>query len=101
MYDPAGKLKIASDEELNNTTKYYLDENGKRVACTVIQAGPCVVTQVKTESNDGYSAVQLAYGDKKEKHTNSALSKSYSSTISKSYICFSLIANSPNPYVCQ
>ena len=32
VYDPAGKLKIASDEELNNTTKYYLDENGKRVA---------------------------------------------------------------------
>jgi len=48
------------------------DENGKRVACTVVQAGPCVVTQVKTEANDGYTAIQMAYGDKKEKHTNSA-----------------------------
>jgi len=46
--------------------------DGKRVACTVIEAGPCVVTQVKSESKDGYSAVQLAFGDKKEKHTNSA-----------------------------
>jgi large subunit ribosomal protein L3 len=48
------------------------NEDGKRVACTVIQAGPCVVSQVKTVSNDGYDAVQLAYGDKKEKHSNSA-----------------------------
>ena len=48
------------------------NEDGKRVACTVIQAGHCVVSQVKTVSNDGYDAVQLAYGDKKEKHSNSA-----------------------------
>jgi large subunit ribosomal protein L3 len=48
------------------------NEDGKRVACTVIQAGPCVVSQVKTVSNDGYDAVQLAYGDKKEKHSNAA-----------------------------
>jgi len=52
------------------TSLYNAD--GKRVACTVIEAGPCVVTQVKSESKDGYSAVQLAFGDKKEKHTNSA-----------------------------
>ena len=41
------------------------DANGKRVACTVVQAGPCVVTQVKTEVKDGYNAVQLAFGEKK------------------------------------
>ncbi len=45
------------------------DENGKNVPCTVIQAGPCVVTQVKTLENDGYAAVQLAFDDKKEKRT--------------------------------
>ena len=45
------------------------DENGKQVAVTVLQAGPCVVTQVKTKENDGYDAVQLAYDDKKEKNT--------------------------------
>jgi len=57
-------------KKLGMTSVY--DENGKRVACTVVQAGPCVVTQVKTEANDGYTAIQMAYGDKKEKHTNSA-----------------------------
>src|SRR5215207_4879901 len=45
------------------------DPNGKQTACTIIEAGPCVVTQVKTQETDGYSALQLAYGDKKEKHT--------------------------------
>ena len=42
---------------------------GRNVPCTVIEAGPCVVTQVKTLENDGYSALQLAFDDKKEKHT--------------------------------
>ena len=42
---------------------------GKNVPCTVIEAGPCVVTQVKTLENDGYSALQLAFDYKKEKHT--------------------------------
>jgi large subunit ribosomal protein L3 len=48
------------------------DANGKNVACTVIEAGPCVVTQVRTIENDGYEAIQLAYEDKKEKHSNKA-----------------------------
>jgi large subunit ribosomal protein L3 len=48
------------------------DANGKNVACTVIEAGPCVVTQVRTMENDGYEAIQLAYEDKKEKHSNKA-----------------------------
>ena len=43
---------------------------GKNVPCTVIEAGPCVVTQVKTVEKDGYEAVQLGFQDKKEKHTN-------------------------------
>ena len=48
------------------------DDNGKRVACTVIEAGPCVVSQIKTSDKDGYQAVQLAWGDKKEKHSVAA-----------------------------
>jgi len=45
-------------------------DDGKNVPCTVIEAGPLVVTQVKTAENDGYTAIQLAYDDKKEKHTS-------------------------------
>ena len=48
------------------------DENGKNIPCTVLQAGPCVVTQVKTVEKDGYFAVQLGFEDKKEKHTTKA-----------------------------
>ena len=44
-------------------------QDGKQIACTIIEAGPCTVTQVKTTDTDGYSAVQLALGDKKEKHS--------------------------------
>ena len=49
------------------------DENGKNLPCTVIEAGPCVVTQVKTQDRDGYEAVQLGFGSKKEKNTPNAL----------------------------
>jgi large subunit ribosomal protein L3 len=49
------------------------DAEGKNIPCTVIQAGPCVVTQVKSSEKDGYSAVQLAFGDRKEKNTPAAL----------------------------
>jgi large subunit ribosomal protein L3 len=45
------------------------DPGGKQTACTIIEAGPCVVTQVKTIESDGYNALQLAFGDKNEKHT--------------------------------
>ncbi|HEX2967801.1 MAG TPA: 50S ribosomal protein L3 [Bacteroidales bacterium] len=48
------------------------DENGKNIPCTVLQAGPCIVTQVKTVEKDGYSAVQLGFEDKNEKHSNKA-----------------------------
>jgi large subunit ribosomal protein L3 len=47
-------------------------EGGKNVACTVIQAGPCVITQLKTEEKEGYKAVQLSFDEKKEKHTSNS-----------------------------
>jgi len=49
------------------------DENGKNIPCTVIEAGPCVVTQVRTMEKDGYEAIQLGFEDKKDKHTTNAL----------------------------
>ena len=49
------------------------NESGKSMACTLVQAGPCVVTQVKNEETDGYKAVQLGYGERKEKNTPKAL----------------------------
>lgn len=49
------------------------DPNGKQVACTIIEAGPCVVTQVKSEETDGYNALQIAFGDRKEKNTPKGL----------------------------
>ena len=45
------------------------DADGKNIPCTVIEAGPCVVTQVRTIEKDGYTAVQFAYDEKKEKNT--------------------------------
>jgi len=46
--------------------------DGKQTAVTIIEAGPCTVTQVKTKDTDGYSSVQLAYGEKKEKNSTKA-----------------------------
>ncbi|MNE13095.1 50S ribosomal protein L3 [compost metagenome] len=48
------------------------DENGKNIPCTVIEAGPCVVTQVRTKGVDGYEALQLGFDDKNEKHSTKA-----------------------------
>ena len=45
------------------------DATGKQTAVTIIEAGPCVVTQKKTVETDGYNALQIAFGDKKEKHS--------------------------------
>jgi len=53
-------------------TSIYSAE-GKAMPCTVIEAGPCVVTQVKTQDRDGYEAVQLGFGVRKEKNTPNAL----------------------------
>lgn len=49
------------------------DENGNNVPCTVIEAGPCVITQIKTVEKDGYAGIQMAYDDKKEKNTSKAM----------------------------
>ena len=48
------------------------NEEGKNIPCTVLQAGPCVVTQIKTKDKDGYFAVQLGFDEKKEKNTTRA-----------------------------
>ncbi|MFA0962581.1 50S ribosomal protein L3 [Roseivirga sp. BDSF3-8] len=58
-------------KKIGMTSIYSAD--GRNVACTLIEAGPCVVTQVKNPEVDGYRAVQLAYGERKEKNTPSAL----------------------------
>jgi len=49
------------------------DENGNNIPCTVLEVGPCVVTQIKREETDGYNAVQLAYDEKKVKKTSKAM----------------------------
>ncbi len=46
------------------------NESGKNIACTIIEAGPCIVTQLKTLEKDGYKAVQLGFGQKKSKNIN-------------------------------
>ncbi len=51
--------------------------DGRQTACTIIEAGPCIVTQVKTKETDGYNALQVAFGDKKEKHTLAAEKNHY------------------------
>ena len=48
------------------------DPSGKQTACTIIEAGPCVVTQVRTKETDGYEALQLSFGDKNDKHSTQA-----------------------------
>ncbi len=58
-------------KKIGMTSTY--DADGKNIPCTIIQAGPCVVTQVKTESKDGYRAIQLGFGERKEKNTPAPL----------------------------
>lgn len=58
-------------KKIGMTSVYGAD--GKNIPCTVIEAGPCVVTQVKKVDTDGYDAVQLSFGDKREKNTPKAL----------------------------
>ncbi len=58
-------------KKIGMTSMY--DARGRNVACTVIEAGPCVVTQVKSEETDGYNALQLGFGDAKAKNTSKPL----------------------------
>lgn len=53
-------------------TRIY-DEEGRSIPCTLVEAGPCVVTQLKNEETDGYNAVQLGYDERKDKNTPKAL----------------------------
>ena len=58
------KMKGIIGKKIGMTSIF--DPDGKQTACTIIEAGPCVVTQVKTKETDGYNALQVAFGDKKE-----------------------------------
>ncbi|MBR5563490.1 MAG: 50S ribosomal protein L3 [Bacteroidales bacterium] len=58
-------------KKIGMTSVFGVD--GKNIPCTVIEAGPCVVTQIRTVEKDGYAAVQLAYDETTEKHTSKAL----------------------------
>jgi len=58
-------------------TSVYSAE-GKNLPCTLIKAGPCVVTQIKSEEKDGYTSVQLGFEEKKEKHTSKAMKGHFS-----------------------
>ena len=49
------------------------NDGGKAIPVTVVEGGPCVVTQVKTDASDGYDAIQVGYGERKNKHSNKAL----------------------------
>jgi large subunit ribosomal protein L3 len=60
-------MKGIIGKKLGMTSIY--DPTGKQTACTIIEAGPCIVTQVKTKDSDGYDALQLSFGDKKESRT--------------------------------
>ncbi len=59
------------------------DSNGDVVPVTVLQAGPCIVTQIKTEKNDGYNAVQVGFGEIAEKHLNKPLKGHFKSANAK------------------
>ncbi len=63
-------------KKIGMTSVYSAD--GRSVACTVIEAGPCVVTQVKSVETDGYNAVQLGFGERKEKNTPKSLKGHFS-----------------------
>jgi len=60
-------MKGIIGKKLGMTSIY--DPQGQQTACTIIEAGPCIVTQVKTKESDGYNALQISYGDKKESRT--------------------------------
>jgi large subunit ribosomal protein L3 len=58
-------------KKLGMTSVFSTD--GKNIPCTIIEAGPCVVTQIKSQEKDGYEAIQIGYGERKEKNTPNAL----------------------------
>lgn len=56
----------------------YFEESGNALPCTVVEVGPCTVTQIKTESSDGYNSVQLGFGVKREKNANNPVRGKFS-----------------------
>src|ERR1700761_1206091 len=62
------------------------EPNGKQTACTIIEAGPCVVTQKKTVDTDGYDSLQIAFGEKKEKNTSKALQNHFAKATPKKIV---------------
>lgn len=56
------------------------DEEGRNIPCTLVEAGPCFVTQIKNEDTDGYNAVQLAFSDKSEKNVSKAVQGHFKKT---------------------
>lgn len=79
-------MKAIIGKKLGMTSIFSPD--GKQTACTIIEAGPCVVTQVKTKDTDGYNSLQLAFGDKKEKHSTAAAKNHFakSNTAPKKFV---------------
>jgi large subunit ribosomal protein L3 len=79
-------MKGIIGKKLGMTSVFSPD--GKQTSCTIIEAGPCVVTQVKTKDSDGYDSLQLAFGDKSEKHSNKAEKNHFakSNTSPKSFV---------------
>ncbi|MEL6152715.1 MAG: 50S ribosomal protein L3, partial [Bacteroidota bacterium] len=63
-------------KKIGMTTLY--DNNGRSTPCTVVEGGPCVVTQIKKQDTDGYQAIQLGYAERKEKNTPKALKSHFS-----------------------
>jgi large subunit ribosomal protein L3 len=90
LYNLAGKnrkkMKGIIGKKIGMTSVF--DPTGKQTACTIIEAGPCVITQVRTKDDDGYSALQLAFGDKNEKHSNKSETNHFakSSTSPKKFV---------------
>ena len=64
-------------------TQVFKDGGGQAVPVTVVEAGPCVVTQVKTQAKDGYDAVQVGFGERKAKHSNKPSYCNFEQTYSK------------------
>jgi large subunit ribosomal protein L3 len=81
--------------------------DGKQTPCTVIEAGPCVVTQVKTKDDDGYTALQLSYGEKADKRANASEKGHYAkaSSTPKSFVKefrdYSLVKNLGETITCE